>query len=151
METLELLEEQLMNYEGTLLLVSHDRSFLNNVVTSTLVFEDDGSIGEYAGGYDDWVSQKPKATGTGQEAETRKPEKQKSTRKLANKEREELKNLPKRIEQLEAELEALQQAMTDPAFYQRGKDEIAAATARAEAIPHELELCFERWEKLEGL
>ena len=151
METLELLEEQLMNYEGTLLLVSHDRSFLNNVVTGTLVFEGNGRIGEYAGGYDDWLSQRKTESDAGPKEIAAKPEKQKSTRKLSNKERDELKNLPRRIEQLEAELEELQQAMADPAFYQQSKDDIAAATARAETIPHELELCFERWEELEGL
>ncbi len=151
METLELLEEQLMNYEGTLLLVSHDRSFLNNVVTSTLVFEGDGRIGEYAGGYDDWLSQRQETPGTRQENAAPKIEKKAATRKLSNKEREELKHLPHRIEQLEAELEELQQAMAAPAFYQQSKDDITAATARAEEIPHELEKCFERWETLEGL
>ncbi|MBN2164359.1 MAG: ATP-binding cassette domain-containing protein [Pontiellaceae bacterium] len=150
METLELLEEQLMNYDGTLLLVSHDRSFLNNVVTSTLVFEGNGRIGEYAGGYDDWLLQRSVAES--QESTTAKPaEKKVATRKLSNKEREELKNLPKKIEELEAELEALQQAMAAPSFYQQDREKIAAATARAEAIPHELEKCFERWEELERL
>ena len=151
-ETLELLEELLANYEGTLLLVSHDRSFLNNVVTSTMVFEGAGKIGEYPGGYDDWLLQS-KAQGA-ERIEHNKPaspEKKVSTRKLSNKERAELKNLPKRIEELEAELEALQTAMTDPAFYQKPKDEIQAATERAEAIPHELEKSFERWEELERL
>ena len=151
METLELLEELLMNYEGTLLLVSHDRSFLNNVVTGTLVFEGTGRIGEYAGGYDDWLSQRQEATGTRQEGESPTTAKQKSTRKLTNKERAELKNLPRRIEQLEAEQAELHETMADPAFYQQGKNEITATTARAEAIPHELEHCFERWEELEGL
>ncbi len=150
-ETLELLEELLANYEGTLLLVSHDRSFLNNVVTSTMVFEGNGRIGEYAGGYDDWLQQRHEASGTRQEATPAKQEKKKATRKLSNKEREELKNLPKLIEQLEAELEELQQAMTDPAFYQKTKDEIAAANTRAEEIPKKLEEAFERWEELEGL
>ncbi|MDF7805808.1 ATP-binding cassette domain-containing protein [Pontiellaceae bacterium B12219] len=150
-ETLELLEEMLANYEGTLLLVSHDRSFLNNVVTNTMVFEGDGKIGEYPGGYDDWLDQRQKALNTGQAGNTPKQEKKKATRKLSNKEREELKNLPKHIEALDAELEALQAAMTDPAFYQKSKEEIAAATARAEAIPKEQEKCFERWEELEGL
>ena len=151
METLELLEELLANYEGTLLLVSHDRSFLNNVVTSTLVFEGNGRISEYAGGYDDWLSQRQEALGTGQKGIPAKAEKQKGTRKLSNKEREELKNLPKRIEQLEAEQAALHETMADPAFYQQDKEKITAATTRAEAIPHELEHCFERWEELEGL
>ncbi len=149
-ETLELLEELLANYEGTLLLVSHDRSFLNNVVTSTMVFEGAGKIGEYAGGYDDWLSQRSAVRS--QESETPQPtEKKVSTRKLSNKEREELKNLPKLIEQLEAELETLQQTMTDPAFYQKPKEEIAAANARAEEIPAKLEHAFERWEELDGL
>ncbi len=149
-ETLELLEELLASYEGTLLLVSHDRSFLNNVVTGTLVFEGDGQIGEYAGGYDDWLSQRSNIEAA--KAESRKPaEKKVSTRKLTNKEREELKNLPKRIEELEEELEQLQTAMTDPAFYQKPPEEIQAATARAEAIPQELEQSFERWEELERL
>ncbi len=148
METLDLLEELLANYEGTLLLVSHDRSFLNNVVTSTLVFEGDGRVNEYPGGYDDWLSQRS-------EVESRKVEGQKvktqKSRKLSNKEREELNNLPKLIEQLEAEQETLHNTMADPAFYQKPKDEIAAATARAEEIPQKLDAAFERWEALEGL
>jgi ATP-binding cassette subfamily F protein uup len=151
METLDLLEELLMNYEGTLLLVSHDRSFLNNVVTSTMVFEGQGRIGEYAGGYDDWLNQRQATPNSKEPENTPKAEKKISTRKLTNKEREELKNLPKRIEDLEAELETLQQTMTDPSFYQRSKEEIAASTARAEEIPEKLEEAFERWEALEGL
>ncbi|MCK4563509.1 MAG: ATP-binding cassette domain-containing protein [Verrucomicrobia bacterium] len=150
-ETLELLEELLANYEGTLLLVSHDRSFLNNVVTSTLVFESEGQLNEYPGGYDDWLSQRQAALGTRQQKDTRQPAKQKVTRKLSNKEREELATLPKLIEQLEAEQEALHQAMADPAFYQKTKNEIADETARAEAIPKKLEEAFERWEELESL
>ncbi|MBN2686280.1 MAG: ATP-binding cassette domain-containing protein [Pontiellaceae bacterium] len=152
METLELLEERLMNYEGTLLLVSHDRSFINQVVTSTLVFEGDGRIGEYAGGYDDWLQQSAnQKTDVEEQKAAPAQEKKKTTRKLTNKEREELKNLPKKIEQLEEELESLQQAMTDPSFYQQDKEKIATATARAEIIPQELEKSFERWEELEGL
>ncbi len=148
-ETLELLEELLANYEGTLLLVSHDRSFLNNVVTSTLVFEN-GSVNEYPGGYDDWLSQRSEVRD--QKPESQKPaEKRETTRKLSNKEREELEGLPKLIEQLEAEQEALHEAMSDPRFYQKTKDEIAAANTRAEEIPKKLEHAFERWEELEGL
>ena len=146
-ETLELLEELLANYEGTLLLVSHDRSFLNNVVTSTLVFEN-GSVNEYPGGYDDWLSQRSEVRD--QKPESQKPaEKRETTRKLSNKEREELEGLPKLIEQLEAEQEALHEAMSDPRFYQKTKDEIAAANTRAEEIPKKLEHAFERWEELE--
>lgn len=150
-ETLELLEELLANYEGTLLLVSHDRSFINNVVTSTMVFEDNGTINEYPGGYDDWISQSKGRNSESAEKIDAPIEKKKATRKLSNKEREALKNLPKQIETLEAELEALQTAMTDPAFYQKTKDEITTATERAEAIPEELEKCYERWEELESL
>ena len=149
-ETLELLEELLAGYEGTLLLVSHDRAFLNNVVTGTLVFEGGGRITEYAGGYDDWLLQRSEPNN---EIEKKKPapaEKMKSRQKLSNREREELATLPGRIEQLEQELEKLQQAMTDPAFYQQDKAEIARQTARAEEIPAELEKSFERWEELEG-
>jgi len=149
-ETLELLEELLANYEGTLLLVSHDRSFLNNVVASTLVFEGGGRVNEYPGGYDDWLRQRSEISE--QKSESQKPaEKQKSGRKLSNKEREELKRLPKLIEQLEAEQDALHEAMSDSTFYQKTKDEIAAANARAEEIPKKLEHAFERWEELEGL
>ena len=150
-ETLELLEELLASYEGTLLLVSHDRSFLNNVVTGTMIFEGNGTIGEYPGGYDDWLEQRQETSGTRQAENAPKQEKKKATRKLSNKEREELKHLPKRIEQLEEEQEALHQTMSDPAFYQKAKEEITVATERAEAIPHELEKSFERWEELERL
>ncbi|MEN7973706.1 MAG: ATP-binding cassette domain-containing protein [Verrucomicrobiota bacterium] len=151
METLELLEELLANYEGTLLLVSHDRSFLNNVVTSTLVFEGEGRVNEYPGGYDDWLLQSQSGTRQETKGISAKQEIRKTTRKLSNKEREELKNLPKLIEQLEAEQEALHEAMADPAFYQKEKEEIAAANARAEEIPQKLEAAFERWEELERL
>ncbi|HEY5653127.1 MAG TPA: ATP-binding cassette domain-containing protein [Pontiella sp.] len=151
METLELLEELLADYKGTLLLVSHDRSFLNNVVNGTLVFEENGKVCEYAGGYDDWLSQRQSSTQQKEEEPLQKQEKKKNTRRLSNKEREELKSLPKQIEELEAELDELQQSMTDPCFYQRPKDEITAATKRAEAIPLELEKSFERWEELESL
>jgi ATP-binding cassette subfamily F protein uup len=151
-ETLELLEELLANYEGTMLLVSHDRSFLNNVVTSTLVFEGNGKINEYAGGYDDWQAQsRERAAASGDKKKSTPTTKQKVSRKLSNKEREELKNLPKQIEELEAEQEKLHDMMSDPAFYQKTKDEIAAANARAETIPKILEEAFERWEELESL
>ena len=150
METLDLLEELLANYEGTLLLVSHDRSFLNNVVTSTLVFEGEGRVNEYPGGYDDWLSQRSEVRD--QKPESQKPaENRETTRKLSNKERAELKSLPRLIEQLETEQEELHDAMSDPAFYQKTKAEIAAANARAEEIPEKLEAAFERWEELERL
>ncbi len=156
-ETLELLEELLANYDGTLLLVSHDRSFLNNVVTSTLVFEDNTQINSYPGGYDDWLEQRAESRKSeaqkskGQKAKAQKSDGRKAKgRKRSNKERAELERLPKLIEQLEAEQEALHQAMADPAFYQKTKEEIATATARAEEIPQLLDAAFERWEELEN-
>jgi len=143
METLELLEKLLAAYKGTLLLVSHDRSFLNNVVTSTMVFEDNGKIGEYPKGYDDWRIQRSEISV--QKPEAQKPsEKKKATHKLSNKKREELKNLPKQIKQLEKKQENLHQTMSDPSFYQKTPAEIQKATAQAEVIPEELEKSFER-------
>jgi len=148
-ETLDLLEELLADYQGTILLVSHDRAFLNNVVTSTLVFED-GRVREYAGGYDDWVNQRTEVGEQRTEDGGQKVEKAR-TRKLSNKERQELKELPKRIEPLEAELEALHSTLNDPGFYRRDPAEIKATTDRAEAIPRELETAYTRWAELDAL
>ena len=148
-ETLELLEELLATYAGTLLLVSHDRAFLNNVVTSTLVFEGKGKINAYPGGYDDWLEQRKEKTTPKQTSKTSSAQKPKATRKLSNKERAELTELPLRIEQLEEELDVLNQKMANPTFYQKSKEEILALTTRAEKIPAELERAYERWEELE--
>ncbi len=155
-ETLELLEELLLEYEGTLLLVSHDRAFLNNVVTSTLVFEGDGIINEYVGGYDDWLRQRkveaPEKSATGSTpAKTATAEKKSPQKKLSYKEKRELEALPKQIETLEAEQETLQQQMADPAFYQNGGDEVATATERFKEIEQQLEAAYERWEALEEM
>lgn len=158
-ETLELLEELLADYAGTLLLVSHDRAFLNNVVTSTLVFEGEGEVKEYAGGYDDWVRQSapakaaakapssvaasPAPTVTAQP----KPEK---PRKLSFKDQRELEALPGLIDRLETEQAQLQQRLAEPAFYQQPGSEIAKVTSRLEAVSEELQAAFVRWEALEG-
>ena len=154
-ETLELLEELLLDYSGTLLLVSHDRAFLNNVVTSTLVFEGQGRIGEYVGGYEDWLRQAgpaKKATPTGPSkttaAKTKEAPKPKA-RKLSYKDQRELDMLPQQIEALEEEQEKLQQAMAEPDFYQQDRTSISAATERLDAINLELEAAYERWEALE--
>src|SRR6185312_15149008 len=106
-ETLELLEELLTDYQGTLLLVSHDRAFLDNVVSSTLVLEGRGQIGEYVGGYSDWLRQRPAAPAAA------------PRRKLSFKDQRELEQLPARIEQLEADIAARGKAMNDPAFFQQ--------------------------------
>ncbi|MDX1335447.1 MAG: ATP-binding cassette domain-containing protein, partial [Gammaproteobacteria bacterium] len=122
-ETLELLEELLMEYKGTLLLVSHDRAFINNVVTSTLAFEEDGLIHEYVGDYDDWLRQRPEQTTKTQVAPRETRQEKPSTartdkpKKLSYKDQRELDQLPKKIETLETEVEALQEQMSQPDFY----------------------------------
>lgn len=155
-ETLELLEELLLDYQGTLLLVSHDRAFLNNVVSSTLVFEGEGRVAEYVGGYDDWLRQSKQTEPASRKVEKSVPvskataEPKPAQKKLSYKDQRELEMLPKRIEELEAELEAVQAKMADPSLYQGGGDEIATAKQRMEEIELELAEAYGRWELLEG-
>lgn len=150
-ETLELLEELLVQYDGTLLLVSHDRTFLNNVVSSTIVFEGNGLLKTYVGGYDDWLDQRIKPEPIRpKQAPASSPQKT-SKRKLSNREREELKTLPATIEKLETELEQLQIQMSDPAFYRNRKEDIFTANQRAESLPQELEHAYQRWEELDAV
>ncbi len=153
METLELLEELLLEYQGTLLLVSHDRAFLNNVVTSTLVFEGEGQINEYVGGYDDWLRQRrlPEAPRPASK-ELLKPISEKPSgkpKKLSYKDQRELEKLPKRIEVLEQELQVIQSRLADPALYRKGSEEIAALKERMDEVKVELKRAYERWEMLE--
>ena len=157
-ETLELLESLLVDYQGTVLLVSHDRAFLNDVVTSTLAIEADGRVKEYDGGYDDYLRQRreeapaePKAVARrGAAVVTREPQAERP-RKLSHKESKELEALPGRIEELEAARAELHDAMADPAFYRQDGGAIADAKARLEALESELATAYERWEALEGL
>ncbi len=153
METLELLEERLMDYPGTVLLVSHDRAFLNNVVTSTLVFEGEGRVNEYAGGYDDWLWQRKQepaaAPAAAMKQEPRRQQKEKP-RKHSFKEQKELEALPQRIEQLEAEQQQVREQLADPAFYRESGDKVARAAARLDALEKELAGAYQRWEELEG-
>ncbi len=151
-ETLELLEDMLAEYTGTLILVSHDREFLNNVVTSTLVLEGEGRVTEYVGGYDDWLRQRsvssaPVAT---KGKERQKPEKP-STRKLAFKEERELEALPERIAGLEAEQTTLHNRLGDPEFYRSAGTETSAINSRLAGLDQELALLYARWEELESL
>jgi len=152
-ETLELLEELLLDYPGTLLLVSHDRTFLNNVVTSTLVLEGEGRVGDYVGGYDDWLRQRRTEPQAKAEKSSGNKEKQKfrgePRQTLSYKEQRELEAMPQRIETLEAEQERLYQTLSDPAFYRQNGTEIAAAKARLESLEQELDLAYQRWETLE--
>jgi len=152
LETLELLEDVLVEFNGTILLVSHDREFLDHVVTSSLVFEGEGRITEYVGGYSDWLDQRPKP-GVLDEAPVQsgqpEPPAPARARKLSNKEREELAALPGKIEQLEAELAALQQSINAPDFYRRDPAGVKAATERLEALPVEIETAYARWHELD--
>lgn len=160
METLEVLEEQLLEYSGTILLVSHDRAFLNNVVTSALVFEADGVVTEYAGGYDDWINQRPeqddkKGSGKGgsirKRASKKVPKKEDRPRKLTFKERGELERLPARIEELEQERNSIYEQMSSPEFYRGDGGKISQTQARLEELERELDAAYDRWEELESL
>ncbi len=161
-DTLEVLEERIIAYQGTVLVVSHDRAFLDNVVTSTLAYEGGGHFVEYAGGYQDWLVQRGQAgaqNATAGAAESgasacktkRGKPKTKSPRKLSFKERAELEVLPGRIEELEAEQEAVQAKLADPAFYQQPGAVIATATARLETLGAELEAAYGRWQTLDEI
>ncbi len=156
-ETLELLEELLIDYQGTLLLVSHDRAFLDNVVTSTLVFEGDGVIGEYVGGYTDWYnyskSRAQQSAHEGQAAMAKAaPVKAATTkpRKLSYKQQRELDTLPAQIEQLENEQSTLQATIGEAGFYQQPHEQVSAVLQRLQDVEDELEHCFGRWEALES-
>ena len=160
METLELLEELLVEYAGTLIVVSHDRAFLNNVVTSTWVFEGTGEVNEYPGGYDDWMTQRAHKTAgaSAVEAAARKApkaaaqvEKPETKGKLSYKETRELSAFPDRIAKMEIEQEELCMLMASPDFYKKGADEIAKARTRSEALGLEILEAYRRWDELERL
>ena len=152
-ETLELLEELLLSYTGTLLLVSHDRDFIDNVVTSTLVLEGNGKVGEYVGGYQDWLRQRPQDTPRAEPVKHKSHNKPRSRdetrRKLSYKEQRELEALPAMIERLEQEQAQLHEAMAQPGFYQREAEAIASDKQRLADVEAELDKAYERWEALE--
>jgi len=173
-ETLELLEEVLLDFPGTVLMVSHDRAFLDNVVTSTLVFQGNGQVREYVGGYQDWLRQggSPRLLGVADEKTERAAAKAASAasepvaataapvaasakaaepkKKLSYKLQRELDEMPARIDALETSMQSLQAEMADPAFYQKPAAETSAALARMEALQKELDQLLERWAELEG-
>jgi ABC transport system ATP-binding/permease protein len=155
LETLELLEDYLMNYTGTVLLVSHDREFINNVVTSTLVFESDGMVKEYIGGYDDWLRQRPVEEKPAK-AETPEPairpvQASRPKAKFGFRQQKELESLPQTIQELETEQEELYRAMGDPDLYTRDKSEIITKKERIETVKQMLADSYARWEELEQL
>ncbi len=154
METLELLEELLLEYQGTLLLVSHDRAFLNNVVTSTLVFEGEGRVAEYVGGYDDWLRQRkmPETakSSAGVSGKTERQRPKSKPKKLGYREQRELETLPGLIESLEEKLTEIQTRMADPAFYQQDGEGIAEQKRHLSEVQKDLESAYERWEELEA-
>jgi ABC transport system ATP-binding/permease protein len=155
-ETLELLEDRLLAYSGTVLLVSHDRAFLNNVVTSTIVFEGNGRLQEYVGGYDDWLRQSrvmPETVGRPiKEQKEKKERPPPEKRKLSYKEARALESLPQKIEALENEQKLLWGIINDPAFY-AGNDtaKVKETNDRLEALERELEEAYQRWDELEDI
>jgi ABC transport system ATP-binding/permease protein len=154
-ETLDLLEELLMDYSGTLLLVSHDREFLNNVVTSTLVLSGEGDVREFVGGYDDWLSQSAAALpipAAVPEPAQGKPRRQaERPRKLTFKEDQELAALPDRIAALEHEQDELHRTLSDPEFYRTAGGEVARLNTRLAELEKGLEEAYRRWEELETI
>lgn len=152
METLDLLEELLLDYKGTVLLVSHDRTFLNNVVTSSLVFDGKGQIEEIIGGYDDWLATQKPAEIKPKEKSAKKPRKTERARKLSFKEKRELEELPERIDQLETEQADIHEQMADPENYKADSGSlIAELKERLQAIEEELQMAYLRWEELDQI
>jgi ATP-binding cassette subfamily F protein uup len=165
-ETLEILEELLLEYDGTLLLVSHDRAFLNNIVTSTLAMDGNGKVTETVGGYDEWkrqadlrdqpASDSPKPAATTQQESA--PKDSSAPRKLTYKEQRaleaqqrELAELPQRIESLETEIHELTATMSASSFYQQDSAEITATVDKLNKLNDELAQAYHRWEELEKL
>jgi ATP-binding cassette subfamily F protein uup len=153
LETLELLEDLLLEFRGTLLVVSHDRAFLDNVVTSTLVCEGDGKWREYVGGYEDWLRQK-KSAAPPSAAKPAKPKPVRATvrpRRIGFKEKRELGELPGRIESLEAERQSLYTLMASPGFYATRGDEVAQTNQQLALVEDEIRKAYARWMELETL
>jgi len=161
-ETLELLEDILLNFDGTVLLVSHDRNFMDNVITSLIVLEGDGRIGEYVGGYSDWEARGGRfpdllapssaidTVGTTTEASSTPAQPQQSKRKLSYKDQRELEQLPGLIETLESRQGELEALISKPDFYQSEQDSIDTTLAELTQLQAQLDSAFERWETLDS-
>ncbi len=156
LETLEILEAMLVEFPGTILLVSHDRTFLDHVVTSTFAFEGGGRVVEYVGGYEDWLRQRPvmsapaDATPIREAPERPRPPVDSSRRKLSYNERREFDALPDRISGLEQEDARLRTAIASPEFYKETKTEIERTLARVESLRAELDAAYARWDELDS-
>jgi len=153
-ETIELLEERLLDFQGTLLLVSHDRDFLDNVVTATLAMDGHGGITEYPGGCEDWLEKmtRPKekakpATKPREKTETEAPKK----RKLLNKEREALKELPKQIERMEADRDRITASMQEPDYYRNAENDPLGDQQKLEELENKILDAYQTWEELESV
>lgn len=155
MDTLELLEELLQEYQGTLLLVSHDRSFINHIVDYCFVFEGEGRVNQYIGGYDDWVrqhqTQQPPAKQPDQAARKNPAASKPQRQKLGFNEQRELKSLPKQIEKLEDKLTSLQQTMSGPEYFQQSAETLKADQQQLQDWQQQLDTLYQRWESLEAL
>ena len=156
-ETLEMLEARLVAFEGTILLVSHDREFLNHVVSSSLVFEN-GNVKEYVGGYDDWLRQRKQTSGDAAATPEKKPPRKSPSpsessrpRKLKYAEKKELEQLPETIEELEQQLAELHGVLADPAFYQQESGVIIEQQTKLKSLEQQLQAAYDRWEELELL
>lgn len=153
-ETLELLEGLLVEFNGTVLVVSHDRAFLDNICTNIIAFEGDGIVQDYVGGYQDWLRQRPAPAAepvTKQPVPAKQPTRSQAPRtRMSYREKRELEELPQRIEQLEQEIGQLQEKLADPELYRERPEEVSQASSQLEALEQELEVAFERWESLES-
>lgn len=157
-ETLELLEELLVNFSGTLLLISHDREFLNNVVTGIYAFAENGSVKEFVGGYDDWLKLAKTSLADGKanpsvskrDVFNEKKKNRAKEKKLSYSDTKELKELPLKIEKMETEIAALHAKMANPDFY-KNSDDVVKANAQVEQIEPKLENAYKRWQELEAL
>jgi ATP-binding cassette subfamily F protein uup len=161
LETLELLESELMDFPGTILVVSHDRAFLDNVVTSVIVFDGEGGVEEFVGGYDDWVRQRDAAAAAAAASAAARPEPARTApraarpakptpRKRSFKDTQELDTLPARIEAMEAEVKAIEAQLASPGFYREPAETLRRTTDRLERLQADLQQAYERWHELES-
>ena len=150
-ETIELLEERLLQFEGTLLLVSHDRAFLNNVVTGTFALDGIGGVTEYAGGCDQWLSDRDDAKNMGSSKKPKAVPVQKKSKKLSNKDKEALIELPKQIEKMEVERDQITSAMQNPGYYRNPKSDPSGDQANLEKLEVQIASSYNRWEELEAI